>query len=153
MSIPPIGQSLKNTLEAAAQWVFDNTKRPLTVYIEAAIANISTNPNYSRFGQHDQNVFNPAVNPQATVISGCLMYGNKQEWDYIEPQSRTNYEQLKLRESFGMLRLKVDPSGYALLTNCKLVNVDGFDFKVVQNAKPHGMFTPQRYTFFLQRVD
>lgn len=148
-----IGPSAKAILENAAQQVFDTYKRPFTLYIEAATANISTNPNYSRFGQHDQNVFNPAVNPQAFVVSGTIYYPNQQPWDYVEPQSRTNYQQDKLRESFGQVRIKVDPSGYALMQGVKLVNLDGFNFKLVQNARPHGMFTPQRYTFYLVKVD
>ena len=134
--------------------VFDTYKRALTVYIEASIASISTNPNYSRFGQHDQQVFNPAVNPQATVISGCLLYGNQQPWEYVEPNTRTAYQQDKLRESFGTLRLKVDATGYALLMNMKLINVDGFNFKPITNARPHSLIgSPSRYTFVLQKVD
>jgi hypothetical protein len=149
-----LDDSTKAVLEAAAEMTFQTFMRAFTVYIEGAVANVSTNPNYSRFGQHDQNVFNPAVNPQAFVISGTILYAGKQPWSYIEPQSRTAYQQDKLRESFGQVRIKVDGSGYALLSQCKLVNLDGFDFKLTSNARPHSMFgPPTRYTFLLDKVD
>lgn len=154
MTIAPIGQSTKDTLEAAAQWVFDQFKRPFQLYIEAEIANISTNPNYSMFGQHDQNVFNPAVNPQVSTVMGTIYYPNQQPWDYVEPMSRTNYDQTKIRESFGQVRIKVDGSGYTLMQGVRLVNLDGFNFKLSSNARPHSMFgPPTRYTFYLTKVD
>jgi hypothetical protein len=149
-----IGPSAKAILENAAQQVFDTFKRPFTLYIDAQQTSLSTSPNYSRFGQHDQNVFNPAVNPQKYVISGCLLYQNMQQYEFVEPQNRTNYQQDKLRNSFGILRLKVDGSGYSLLQGTKLINVDGFDFQLVSNARPHGMFdNPTRFTFTLIKVD
>lgn len=150
-----ISTATKAVLEGIVDNVFDTFKRPFTLYIEAQTetANISTSPAYSRFGQHDQNVFNPAVNPQAFVISGTILYGNNQPYDFIEPSNRTNYEQLKLRNSFGGVRIKVDATGYALMQGVKLVNLDGFNFKLDGNARPHGLFTPQRYTFHLTKVD
>lgn len=139
--------------EAAIQNVFDTFKRAFTLYIEGQVAFVSSNPNYSRFGQHDQNVFNPAVNPQATTVYGTILYANGQPWEYIEPASRANYQQDKIRNSKGVVRIKVDGSGYALMVNCKRVNLDGFDFTMVSNARPHGVFLPARYTFNLVKVD
>jgi hypothetical protein len=151
--MPLIDPAYQSTLEGLVNQVFDQMKRPFTLYVEAQVANISTNPNYSRFGQHDQNVFNPAVNPQATVVYGTILYANQQPWEMVAPENRTNYQQDKLRESFGQVRIKVDASGYALMQNVKLVNLDGFNFKPVGNARPHGVFSPQRYTFYLIKVD
>ena len=149
-----LGDAAKAVYEAAAQKTFDTFKRGFNLYIEGQTANISTNPAYSRFGQHDQNVFNPAVNPQAFIVSGTIFYPNQQPWDYVEPQSRTAYQQDKLRESFGQIRIKVDGSGYALMAQCKLINVDGFNFKLTTNARPHSVFgPPTRYTFYLVKVD
>ena len=145
--------SLQSALESAVNNVFLTFMRPFTVYIEAQKAYLSTNPNMSRFGQHDQNVFHPPVTPQPTVVYGTILYGNQQPWEYIEPATRTNYDQNKLRNSFGTVRIKVDAAGYALMQNCKLIQLDGFEFKLESNARPHGLFTPQRYTFFLIKTD
>lgn len=145
--------TLQAALESAVNNVFLTFMRPFTVYIEAQKAYISTNPNYSRFGQHDQNVFAPPVTPQPTVVYGTILYGEKQPWAYIEPATRTNYDQNKLRNSFGQVRIKVDATGYILLQQCKLIQLDGFEFKLTSNARPHGLFTPQRYTFLLDKTD
>lgn len=158
MAMSTISQPLKDTLEAAAEWAFQQFMRQFTVYTEAQTTYISTSPQYSRFGQHDQNVTNtgqsPRVTPNVTTINGTLLYAKGQPYSYVAPETRSSYETNKLRESFGTLRLKVDSTGYALLCNSKLVNVDGFDFKLISNARPHSVFgPPTRFDFLLQKVD
>lgn len=148
--VGPITQAAVNQ---GAQDVFDTFKRPFSLYIEAQVVTISTSPAYSRFGQHDQNVFNPQVNPQVYTVYGTILYGNNQPWEFIEPQARANFQQTKLRNSQGLVRIKVDESGYALMQNCKLANLDGFNFTMTSNARPHGMFGIQRYTFWLTKTD
>ncbi len=141
------------SVEASLQNVFDTFKRPFTLYIDALTAVISTDPTYSRFGQHDQNVFNPPVTPQAYTLTGCIMYGEKQPYAYFSPEGRTNPEQLKLRDSQGTVRIKVDATGYELMKNCKIISLDGFQFNLNSNARPHGFPTPTRYTFTAEKSD
>lgn len=140
-------------LENAVDSTFQTLKRAFVVYVQAQVATISTNATYSQFGPHDQNQFNPAVNPQAQTIYGTIMYGNQQPWQFIEPSNRTNYDQNKLKNDFGTIRIKVDVAGYQLMIGCKTVVLDGFNFKLTSSARPHGLFSPQRYTFFLEVVD
>ncbi len=140
-------------LEGAGMIPWNTYARTFTVYIDAQVANISTNPNYSRFGQHDQNVTVPAVTPQSFTVSGYILYANQQPWEYIAPENRNNYQQDKLRNSQGVVTLTVDPSGYVLLQNVKSMNVDGFNFMLNSNARPRGLFSPVRYTYTLQKVD
>jgi hypothetical protein len=147
----------KSEYDDALYSLFEAFRRPMTVYIEAARTTISTSPTYSRFGQHDQmaaiGADNPAVTPQSYVISGCITYGNKQPWDYVEPGTRRDYQQNKLRESFGVVKIQVDATGNALLATAKQVTLDGFNFEQVSTPRPHGLVTPTRWTHILQKVD
>lgn len=134
---------------------FETFWRGMTIYVEASTAVISTSPTYTRFGDHSQNAAitaeNVAVTPQSSIISGCILYGSKQPWvDF----SAGGEGQLKLRDSEGTVRLKVASDGYALLRNCKLINLDGFNFQLDSNARPHGLLgNPTRWTFSARKVD
>lgn len=146
--------SYQAELESLVTNVWTTFARPFTLYIEAQKAFISTNPNFSRFGQHDQNVFSPPVTPQYYTVTGTILYGKSQNWDYIEPASRTNYSQDKVRNQFGTVRIKVDATGYALMQQVKLIQLDGFEFKITSTAKPIGLFANQvRFAFFLEKID
>lgn len=147
----------KVSFDFAMQNLFDTFARPLLVYQEAQVVNISTSPTFSRFGQHDQNAAvnadNTAVTPQIFTITGCILYNNKQPWDYIAPVggNDSNAQQDKLRNAFGLVRVKVDATGYGLLANAKLVRIDGFDFNPVATPRPHGLVgAPNRWTLTYQ---
>lgn len=146
-------QAQRDNLENLVDSVWQTFKRAFQLFVEAQTASIITDPNFSRFGQRDQNVFNPAVTPQYTTVMGTILYGNKQPWEYIAPENRTNYMQDKIRNSDGIVRIKVDADGYALMQDCKLVVLDGFNFKLNSTARPHGLFSPLRYTFTLEGTD
>lgn len=143
----------QTALQQAILNVFDTFKRALTVYVLAQKAYISTDPNYSRFGQHDQNVFAPPVTPQPTVIYGTILYNKTMNWDFIEPATRSNFDQNKLRNSMGEVRLKVDADGYALMQGVQLVQIDNFEFKIVTTPRPHGVFASALWTYYLEKVD
>lgn len=136
------------------QNVFDTYKRAVNVYIQAQTVTISTSPTFSRFGQADQNVFNPPVTPQVTQIYAVIRYKDEQDFSFIEPASRTNYSQEKLRNSFGEVRLKVDAIGYTLMSQCKLAVLDGFNFTLTSTPRPHSVIgDPMIYTFLLTKTD
>jgi hypothetical protein len=143
------------TYRSPLEDVFWTFARPFTIYVDAQVANISTSPTYSRFGQHDQNaaigVDNPAVTPQAYTVTGCITYGNNQQWtDFSVGQNG----QLKLKDTEGQVRIKVEQQGYDLIKDAKLVNLDGFSFQFKSNPRPHGLLgSPSRWTFFLERVE
>ncbi len=133
--------------------VFDTFKRPLSLYLEATTVTISTDPNWSKFGQHDQNVLDPVVKPNVYTVSGCILYGDKQPYGYTEPAARSNFNQLKIRDSDGTVRVKFDASGYALMQGVKRVVLDGFTFDVDSTPRPHGVVgAPDRWTFTLSRI-
>jgi len=136
--------------DAALDNVFDTFKRPIMAYVEAQAITLSSSMTYSRFGQHDQNVLNPPVTPQGTQIYACIRYGNGQAYDFMAPGSDV---QLKLRESEGLVRIKVDATGYEIMKNAKTVVLDGFTFTIDSTPRPHGLVTPHRWTFMMRKTD
>ncbi len=134
--------------------VFDTFARPFSLYIEAKTVNISTDPNWSPFGQHDQMVTNPEVTPQIYTVTGCILYAAKQGYDYSTPYDGSQASQLKLRLSDGSVRIKVESNGYNLLKEAKQVVLDGTTFNVDSAVRPHGIIgAPDRWSFSLTAVD
>lgn len=146
----------KSIYADALYGVFQTFMRSFQLYVDAKVAVVNTSPTFAgMFGDSSQNSTATPYTPQLyTAISGCLLYANKQPWEYIEPGSRGDYQQNKIRESFGQLRLKVDPTGYALLKDCEQITVDSFTFTLDSNARPHGLVgNPTMYTFTLSKSD
>lgn len=140
---------------AALRDVFETFWRPFTAYVEAQNVTISTSDTYSRFGQHDQNAAidsdNVTVTPQSYTLTGCITYGRNQPWlDF----SAGKDGQLKLKESDGKVRIKVEEQGYAVLKDAKLLTLDGFSFQACSNARPHGLLgSPTRWTLEFEKID
>ncbi len=140
--------------KAALDAVFDTFARPFVAYVEAQTVTISTDPNWSRFGQHDQNVFEPPVTPQPYILTGCIRYANNQSYDYMSPYPGGANEQLKLRESDGKVRIKVEASGHAIMQQAKRVVLDGMSFDNDSTPRPHGIVgAPNRWTYTLSKID
>lgn len=53
----------------------------------------------------------------------------------------------------GECRIKVDPSGHNVLRNVERIVIDGIICSRLYPARPHGIFTPNYYTYVLKRVD
>jgi hypothetical protein len=147
--------AMKSDYDNALYTQFDTFKRPFTVWLNAQIAIVNTNPNFAgQFGDQSQNVLTTPVTSQPYVISGVIKYGNQQPWEYIEPGSRGNYHQDKVRESFGKVSIKVDASGYALFSQVKQVELDGLTFQMGSTPRPHGLVgAPTRWTYTLDSDD
>ncbi len=138
--------------------VFQTFMREFTMYLDARVAVINTTPSFAgMFGDASQNATGPGatpVTPQVYTLSGCIRYGNGQPWEFIEAGSRANYQQNKVRESEGQVRIKVDRSGYALLKDAQQVVLDGFTFTLDSTPRPHGLVgDPDRWTFSMLKVD
>ena len=150
-----LSASEKIGYDQAFQDLFETFATTFSIYQEPQKATISTSLTFSRFGQHDQNAAVSADNvanvPRSYVISGCIEFGNKLPWDYIAPAQGQNAQQDKLRNAMGMVRVKVDATGYGLLRDAKLVTIDDWDFQPVTTPRPHGLVgAPSRWTFYYQ---
>ena len=148
----------KSSYSDALYGVFSTFMRPFSIYVDAKVAVVNTTPDFAgMFGDQSMNAVGPTttpVVPQSFIISGCILYDNKQPWEYIELGSRGNYQQNKVRESFGLVRVKVQPTGYNLMKDVEQIVLDGFTFVNDSTPRPHGLVgNPSYYTFSLQRVD
>lgn len=149
-----IPDSERTIMESALSDQFSTFMRALRIWSDAQSVTISTSPTYSMFGDHSQNSAitedNTAVTPQFAIISGCILYGDKQPWNFMGLEQG----QLKLRGAEGDIRIKVQADGYALLNNAKLVTLDGFSFQSSSTPRPHGLIgSPTRWTFTYSRVE
>ena len=158
MGLSLLSASEKTDYDNALASVFDTFARPFSLYLNAQVATVSTSPTYSRFGDHSQqapvSTDNPAFTPVVYTVTGCILYGNKQPWEYIEPARRADYQQNKIRESMGTVRIKVDATGHALLSQSKALRLDGFDFTLVSSPRPHGLVgSPVRWSYTYQLTD
>lgn len=143
-----------NQARQAIRNVFDTFARPFTVYVEPQQVTISTSAEWSRFGQHDQNVSAPAVTPQAYTITGCINYNNQQPYYYLSPTNVGDVDQNKIRESDGKVQIKVDATGYALLVGASRIVLDGVPFEFASSPRPHGIVgQPDRWTFTINRLN
>ena len=149
-----ISDSDKDSMQSALLDVFDTFKRPLIVFQEPEKIIASTNPNFSRFGPRNQNVYEPEVEPILTTIYAVILYEKQQEFPFSVPlQGGTSDEsQIKVKYPEGQVRVKVDQSGFNIFKTAKLVELDGQNFQLDSTPRPHGLFTPSIYTFFLKRV-
>ena len=128
--------------------IFDTFKRPFTVYIEAQKVIITTNPAFSRFGQNDQNSLTVPVQPQPITMYGVILYDKKQYYPFMV----AGETQLKVKMTDGDARIKVSVDDAQTLRVGKQFQIDGFDFTIDTAPRPHGLFIPSLYTFYLKRV-
>jgi hypothetical protein len=133
----------------------DTFVRPLLVYQEATHTVIISDPNYNPIdGNYNQNNLNITNTPNFTTISGRVMYDKTQDWAFTTPYvGRGGGEgQLKMKDATKRsVRIKVDPSGYALLNTAKKIELDGNLFDLESIGRPHGLFTPNYYDFYFVR--
>ena len=148
-----ISQAEKDELSSSLIDVFDTFKRPIAVYEEPEKIIISTNPNYSRFGQRDQNVFNPEVEPISHTIEACILYEAQQPFPVSVPlNNQDDAAQLKLKYPDGRIRVKIKKEDYAIFSKAKLVELDGQNFELDSPPRVHGLFGTGLYTFYLNHV-
>jgi len=147
-----ISDSEKADMVLALEDVFDTFKRPLVVYLEPEKIIASTDPNFSRFGQRDQNVYQPKVNPIRHTIYAVVSYEKELKNPTSEPMRGEQSAQLKLRYADGNVRIKLDKSGFNLMKGAKIIELDGQNFEVDSTPRVHGLFGTGRYTLFLNNT-
>jgi hypothetical protein len=53
----------------------------------------------------------------------------------------------------GMVRVKLDKEGFDYISGAKRIDLDGKRFLIDSAVRPHGLFDPKFYTFFLKAVE
>lgn len=146
-----LSDSDKASLAAVLQSGVQTWFRPLTVYQEAQRTVITADPNFNPIEAWNQNSTTIQNTPVYTTISGAILWDKDQEWRFVSPGG-AHPSQLKVKDSTKRAcRLKTDASGYALLSTAKKVEIDGVQMNMDTEARPHGLFGVDRYTYYFVR--
>ena len=129
--------------------VFDTWKRPFIAYFEPQKVVVSSNPNFSRFGNNSQNSTNVPLTPQPVTILGVIKHTEKQPYFYMGGDDA----QIKIKNANGECKIKVRIEDAKQFMGIKLFEVDGFSYRLKNTTRPHGLFTPALYTFYLERTE
>ncbi len=144
----------KASISADYKVAMDTFMRPLSVYQEATHTVIVSDPNYNPYTAYNQNVTDILNTPTLNLCSGRIMWDKQQEWKFLRPQGLSNSDvaQVKTKGQVTQaVRLKVDASGYALLATAKKVQIDGVMLDRESEPRPHGIFSPDAWTFYFVR--
>tara|TARA_R100000152_G_C6700377_1_gene130035 strand:+ start:253 stop:711 length:459 start_codon:yes stop_codon:yes gene_type:complete len=143
-----LSSAQKTALQSAFNDLHDTFARDIFIYKEAQSTIISTNPSYNPIYQ-ENNAQSKTV--KRKVISASF----KARITYDTDRSQSNLtspeveSQLKLKLPDGYVRIKVAKDGYDYLKDAKRVEFDGRKFSIESDVRPHGLFEPTHYTFFL----
>jgi hypothetical protein len=140
--------SEKSAMQSVFQDLHDTFARPIYYYKEAKKVVLSTNPKFNSIYQ--QNIA-PKKTVQRIVQSGSF----NARIQYDTDRSEATFEdpsvdsQLKIKMPDGYVRIKVDSDGHEILKSAKRLEFDERRFSVESDVRPHGLFTPNYYTYFL----
>lgn len=143
-----ISDSYRNAMRSAMQDIHDTFARPIYYFKEAKTVVLSTQPSFNPIYQQNavsKQTFKRVI--QSGSFNARIQYDTDKSTDQF-----SNYQvdsQLKLKLPDGYVRIKVDASGYEQLKATKRLDFDGRRFSVESDVRPHGLFKPQHYTFYL----
>jgi len=146
-----INSAHKALLESAIDNIHDTFARDLVCIKEANKVIMSTDPNYNYLYKNVRGAVTSIKNiiNQKTIKARILYIGRQQE-DLFDAQTSA---QLKVEKVAGEVRIKVGKVDYDYLKGTKRAEFDGRIFTMTSDERPHGLFTPQYYTFYLKPVD
>ena len=135
------------------QGVIDTFTRVFTVYQEPTRLVIATDPNYNPYS-FSQTTGSIQYIPNPIQLSGRILYDKQQEWGFVRPYvgRGPNEGQLKIKDqTTRSVRIKVDASGAAILQAGKKFTIDGLNFDLESQQRPHGLFSAESFTFYFVR--
>lgn len=138
----------KLQIEQALVDVFDTFKRTLTVYLEPARVVVVSDPSYNPYFSSPQDQQSVENVPQPITIYGTIRHKDKQTYQFIKGDD----SQIKVKNALGECRIDVQASDAQTLFGAKAFTVDGFNYTLNGAPRPHGMFEPAFYTFYLERT-
>jgi len=142
----------KEALQNAFDDIHDTFSRPVYYFKEAKTVVLSTNPTFNPIYQQN-NIQQTTVKKviQSGSFNARITYDTDRSESYVTSPEIDS--QLKLRLPDGYVRIKVDPSGHETLKQTKRIDFDERRFSVESDVRPHGLFKPKYYTYFLLPTD
>lgn len=149
-----ISSGVKNLYESYFQTISHDTfARPIYIFRQSENIVIATNPGNNMFFTNAP--FNDQV--QTIAVSGMfqarILYSKREDYEMFEPFGirKLGGDQVNLRKEGGQVRIKLDPTGASYLFDAKRVTFDGEVFSIRTSQRPHGLFTPKFFDFYLQK--
>lgn len=143
-----IPDSEKQALQQAFNDIHDTFSRPVYYIKEAKTVVLQTSPTFNSIYSQGSSL---KQSVKKTINSG--QFNARITYDTDKANSYLNDpeidSQLKLRLPDGYVRIKVDSSGYNIIKKTKRVLFDQRTFSIESDVRPHGLFSPNYYTFFL----
>lgn len=153
-----LSDSEKNVFQAAIRDVHDTFKRSVTIFKTPEKVIVSTNPNYN-FAYTDNQINNDTVSYvvnsgvfDARIHSLSTQQANELLFVTSKNVSDTTDES-KLSQVKNIITIKLDKAGYDFIFGAKFVEVDEDKYIILSSARKHGLFTPEYYTYYLQRTN
>ena len=142
----------KAALQKSFDAVHDTFARDIYIFKEAKNVTISTTPNYNPiYGENTKLEKTVTRQVQSGVFQARILYNTDSNEPYVTaPQIDS---QLKIKVPDGSVRIKVNKEGYEYIKKAKRVDFDGRRFSIESDVRPHGLFEPNYYTFFLLPTD
>ena len=142
----------KAALQSAFDSVHDTFARDIYIFKEAKNVTISTSPNYNPiYGQNSNLPDTVTREVQSGVFQARILYNTDRAEPFVTAPQIDH--QLKLKVPDGSVRIKLDKDGYEYIKKAKRVDFDGRRFSIESDVRPHGLFKPTYYTFFLLPTD
>ena len=146
-----ITDAAKATMKAALETVHDTFARSIFVYKEAQRVLITTkNENYIMLYNNVQGKqTSMKKEPVFEEFKATILYGTYQDEENVSEANA----QIKVELPVGSVRIKVKQDGYNYLKDAKRVTFDGKTFIMTGQDRPHGLFAPHLYSFYLQPAE
>lgn len=126
--------------------------RPISIFRDAKQVVINTSStNNVLFPGAPVNTY--VANTQVSgVFLARIRYPDKQARDFFYTSRGSSEDQINIRKSDGLVRIKLDPTGASYLNGAQRVQLDGDYFTMETDKQPHGLVSNiQFYTFYLKR--
>lgn len=140
----------KAAYESVMQDMHDTFARSIFAYKESQKVIVSTDPNFNYLYNNVKGVSKIVRKSQFKSLLARVLYMDK--------QTEVNFDadvssQIKVSHDIGEVRIKLDADGYAYFKDAKRVEIDGRLFFKVTDVRPHGLFRPKFYTYYLRPTD
>ena len=146
-----IDNTAKAAMEAALDDIHDTFARDLVCIKEATKVILSTDPNYNYLYKNVQGSVTSVKNViNKKIIKARILYVGRQQEDLFDAQASA---QLKVEKVAGEVRIEVKEDDYLYLKGTKRTEFDGRVFTMTSDERPHGLFSPKYYTFYLKPID
>ncbi len=154
MSYSYVTDSMKTFLNDQFNNLQTTFGRPITIYRTAEHTVLVENPDNNYL--YADTPFNSTTTTvvQSGVVNACILYSSRENLTQFNSVSfRNSAEQNQIRLEEGEVRIRLDPTGIALLEGCQRVQFDGTIFNVVTSKRPHGLFTPNFNDYYLKKLN